>query len=102
MGRGCGTVFMDGSVCSREAKVAYVRSQGQTRNHHCHWPGCDKQCPPARWGCYYHWMRLPKRLRDRIWATYRPGQERNLSPSSEYLEVAREVQNWIIIEESGL
>jgi len=31
-------------------KADYVRSQGQTRNHHCHWPGCDKQVPPAMWG----------------------------------------------------
>jgi hypothetical protein len=29
---------------------------------------------------------LPKRLRDRIWATYRPGQERDKRPSSEYME----------------
>lgn len=30
MSRGCATTFKDGSTCSREAKVAYVRSQGQT------------------------------------------------------------------------
>jgi len=38
-------------------KADYVRSQGQTRNHHCHWPGCDKQVPPAMWGCKGHWYR---------------------------------------------
>lgn len=41
------------------AKADYARSQGQTREHHCHWPGCDKQVPPAMWGCK---ERSPMRL----------------------------------------
>lgn len=76
-------------------KVAYVLRQKQTRNHHCHWPGCSTQCPPAMWGCKKHWFMLPKYLRDRIWATYRPGQEVNLTPSVQYLEAAEQVQKWI-------
>lgn len=79
----------------RATKVRYVKSQGQTRSHHCHWPGCDKQVPPAMWGCKAHWLRLPKALRDRVWATYRPGQERDMTPSREYLDIADEVQRWI-------
>lgn len=76
-------------------KADYVRSQGQTRDHHCHWPGCEKQVPPAMWGCRSHWFRLPAGLRARVWATYKPGQEVTLTPSREYLEVADEVQRWI-------
>jgi hypothetical protein len=76
-------------------KAEYVKSQGQTRNHHCHWPGCTNQCPPAMWGCSSHWFKLPKYLRDKIWAAYRPGQEIDMKPSRGYLEVAREVQEWI-------
>lgn len=76
-------------------KKAYVRSQKQTRKHHCHWPGCNKQVPPALWGCGKHWFELPKPLRDRIWATYEPGQEVDMTPSEEYLDVADEVQAWI-------
>ena len=76
-------------------KRAYVLSQKQDRDHHCHWPGCGKQVPPAMWGCSKHWFKLPKRLRDMVWATYRPGQEINMSPSREYLEAATLVQNWI-------
>ena len=76
-------------------KADYVRSQPQTRNHHCHWPGCDKQVPPAMWGCKAHWFALPRALRNKIWATYAPGQEVNLTPSAAYLEVAHEVQEWI-------
>lgn len=80
---------------SNETKADYVRSQGRTRDHHCHWPGCDKQVPPAMWGCRAHWMKLPVALRNKVWATYRPGQEITMMPSDEYLEVAREVQAWI-------
>lgn len=76
-------------------KKEYVRKQGQTRDHHCHWPGCTKSVPPAMWGCKAHWFRLPKKLRDKIWATFEPGQEVDMSPSSEYLKVANEVQAWI-------
>jgi hypothetical protein len=76
-------------------KAAYVVKQRQTRKHHCHWPGCEKQCPPAMWGCKPHWFALPKHLRDAIWRAYRPGQEVNGTPSREYVAVAREVQQWI-------
>ena len=79
-------------------KAAYVRSQEQTRVHHCQWPGCDKQVPPAMWGCRTHWYALPAGLRASIWATYRPGQERNGTPSTEYLDAARAVQTWITQE----
>lgn len=76
-------------------KRDYVRRQRQDRDHECHWPGCDRQVPPAMWGCKTHWMRLPKHLRDRIWDAYVPGQERRMDPSDEYLAVAHEVQDWI-------
>lgn len=58
--------------------------------HTCHWPGCQKHCPPARWGCPGHWFTLPKELRDRIWAAYVPGQEITKTPSEAYLAVTRE------------
>jgi len=76
-------------------KAEYVRSQRQSRTHTCHWPGCDRQVPPAMWGCKPHWFKLPKRLRDLIWATYEIGQERTMTPSEAYLDAAREVQDWI-------
>lgn len=79
-------------------KVAYVLGQGQTRNHTCHWPGCGDQVPPAMWGCRTHWYKLPKRLRDKIWAAYAPGQEVSMRPSRAYLEAAREVEAWILAQ----
>lgn len=80
-------------------KARYVLSQGQTRKHHCHWPGCERQVPPAMWGCREHWYRLPEHLRDRIWRTFRPGQEKDQTPSRDYVEAARAVQEWISNQE---
>lgn len=77
-------------------KADYVRRQGQDRNHHCHWPGCSRQVPPAVWGCKPHWFKLPKDLRDKIWRAYRPGQEVDQRPSRAYLEAAQEVRAWIL------
>lgn len=76
-------------------KAAHVRAAGQSRHHHCHWPGCEKQVPPAMWGCKPHWFALPQTIRNRIWRTYRAGQEQDGRPSRDYLEVAREAQEWI-------
>lgn len=76
-------------------KAAHVLSQGQWRDHECHWPGCPRQVPPARWGCKEHWFMLPKNLRDKIWAAYRPGQENTRDPSPAYIAATREAQAWI-------
>jgi hypothetical protein len=81
------------------AKVLHVKLQGQTRQHHCHWPGCDADVPPAKWGCSKHWFTLPKPLRDRVWAAYVPGQEVTATASAQYVVVAREVQDWIAQQE---
>lgn len=77
------------------AKAEYVKAQGQTRSHTCHWPGCARQVPPAMWGCKAHWYRLPAAIRQRIWSAYRPGQERDMRPSAAYLNAADEAQAWI-------
>jgi hypothetical protein len=64
-------------------------------SHHCHWPTCKREVPPAMWGCKPHWFRLPKYLRDKVWAAYVPGQEITKTPSRQYIDVAHEVQDWI-------
>ena len=63
--------------------------------HTCHWTGCKVVVPPHLWGCRPHWYALPKALRDRIWATYVPGQEITKRPSKAYLAAARAVEQWI-------
>lgn len=70
--------------------------------HTCHWTNCAKEVPPSMWGCKNHWFRLPKIIRDRIWATYKSGQEITKTPSASYLVVARGAQKWIeLAEEFG-
>ncbi len=86
---------------SKAAKVAYVKGEGQDRDHSCHWPGCDRQVKPAVWGCREHWFALPADLRDRIWKTFNPGQERTQTPSHEYVAAARAVQAWITEHRGG-
>lgn len=63
--------------------------------HTCHWRGCRTPVPPKMWGCKAHWFTLPKLLRDRVWATYVPGQEIRKDPSPEYLDVVTQVDAWI-------
>ena len=77
-------------------KAAHVRRATQTREHGCHWPGCRRQCKPAMWGCREHWFELPQFLRDKIWRSYRVGQETTRTPSREYVAVMREVEEWIL------
>lgn len=76
-------------------KAGYVQRQRQIRNHTCHWSGCQRQVPPAMWGCKEHWFKLPKPLRDAIWNEYRPGQEKDGTPSARYVATAMLVQEWI-------
>lgn len=83
-------------MTDHDEKVKHVTAATQSRLHTCHWPGCTKQVPPAMWGCKQHWFRLPKYLRDRIWATYEVGQEERMDPSEEYLDVATDVEKWIL------
>lgn len=42
--------------------------------HTCLWPGCTRSIPAPLWGCAPHWRKLPRVLRDAIYAHYRPGQ----------------------------
>ncbi len=76
-------------------KVRHVRNARQLRRHDCHWPGCQRQVPPAKWGCPEHWYKLPPDLRSRIWRAYQIGQEEDGRPSAAYLAVASEAQEWI-------
>lgn len=80
------------------AKVAHVRRARQERPHCCHWPGCGREVEPARWGCREHWFKLPVRIRRKLWATYRIGQEELGNASASYLEAAREAEAWVLAQ----
>lgn len=80
-------------------KVLHVRAAKQTREHTCHWPGCTQLVPPAKWGCVKHWYMLPSKLRSAIWKAYVPGQEITMTPTTEYVKVAKQVQEYILAKE---
>ena len=69
--------------------------------HLCPWPGCQIEVPRRMWGCRAHWYRVPKSLRNRIWATYVPGQEVTMTPSREYVLAAKAVRDWIVEHGNG-
>ncbi|MCP1375362.1 hypothetical protein [Dyella lutea] len=69
--------------------------------HTCHWPGCNRPVPPAKWGCRPHWYQLPLEIRMRISAAYVSGQEITKTPSRAYIEAAREAQDWIRAKQQG-
>lgn len=83
------------TIADKADHVRAVIASGETRGHGCHWPGCEAQCAPAAWGCRRHWYMVPRRLRNKIWAAYRPAQEISKTPSRRYVEAANEVQAWI-------
>lgn len=100
IGAGSSEPFLSDAAGSRRyfpigEKADYVRGAPATAGHFCHWPGCGKEVPPARWGCAAHWYLLPLSLRTRIWNAYRPGQELAKDPSREYVEAATAVRHWI-------
>lgn len=57
--------------------------------HRCHAHDCNAVVPPRMFACKRHWFALPAKVRAAIWHEYRPGQERDRSPSLRYLAVQR-------------
>lgn len=67
--------------------------------HTCHATGCDVAVPLEMFMCRRHWFSLPKVLRNRIWATYRPGQCDDWHITHEYANAAREAVQYIAAKE---
>jgi hypothetical protein len=63
--------------------------------HTCHARGCSTSVPPRMFMCRRHWFMVPRAMQARIWATYRPGQERTKDPSLEYLDAAMDAVNHV-------
>lgn len=68
--------------------------------HRCHWPGCEVEVPPRLWGCCTHWFKLPRRIRDNIWKSYRNGQEEDKNPSFAYVQAVKAARKWIKDDEA--
>ncbi len=56
--------------------------------HFCHAIGCKIEVPPEMLMCRRHWYMVPKSIRDRVWAAYRPGQCDDKEPSETWHEAA--------------
>lgn len=67
--------------------------------HTCHATECNVAVPPEMFMCKRHWFALPKRLRDRIWATYRLGQCDDWNISHDYADAARKCVVFIAVKE---
>lgn len=59
-----------------------------SRYHTCHALDCNAQVPPAMHMCKPHWSMVPRDKQRALWANYRRGQERTMSPSAAYLRAA--------------
>lgn len=63
--------------------------------HTCHNPHCGRQIP-AKYVCHFRaWKRVPGRLRSRLWAAYRSGQEIDKRPSAQYLDALEAVLDYL-------
>lgn len=65
-----------------------ARPRTRSETHTCHALNCDRNVPPRMHMCKTHWWMVPKRMRDNLWANYRRGQERSMTPSAAYLRAA--------------
>lgn len=78
------------------SKAAYVRAEAakpHDGSHLCHAVACERPCPPALLMCAAHWRLVPVELQREVWRTYRPGQERDKSPSRAYLLALKQAVN---------
>lgn len=57
--------------------------------HTCHAFECWMVIQPRLLMCRTHWALVPRPFQKLIWATYRPGQEKDKQPSAAYLAVQR-------------
>lgn len=61
---------------------------GDLMAHHCHALNCKASVPPRLHMCAPHWRLVPRDLQRALYAAYRPGQERTMTPSAQYLRAA--------------
>lgn len=94
----CAEVYADGTRCTRE--LGHPGRHWLPAKHECHAVGCNVEVPPAMLMCRRHWYMVPKPLRDRVWATYRSGQEKTKDPSDGYM-VAHHLAVAAVAEREG-
>ena len=70
--------------------------------HTCHAIGCTTPVPPKMMMCITHWRMVSQGLQGKVYAAYRPGQEKDKQPSREYLKVLHDCQREVRIKETGI
>lgn len=64
-------------------------------SHHCHARSCVKKVPPEMLMCRVHWFRVPKHIRDAVYANYRAGQCDDKRPSRAWHLAADAAIGWV-------
>lgn len=57
--------------------------------HVCHAKKCKVEVPPKMLMCRKHWYMVPKKIQQRVWKHYVPGQEISKTPTRKYLKAAQ-------------
>ena len=70
--------------------------------HECHAIECHTPVPPSRLMCLKHWRMVPRAIQKRVWAEYRPGQEVDKQPTTEYLRIMQMAINAVAIREGKI
>lgn len=64
-------------------------------SHTCHAAECTQEIPRERLFCTRHWRMLPRRICQRVYQHYRPGQCDDWQITHEYAEAAREAVRFV-------
>jgi hypothetical protein len=89
---------MTSEATERPAVIELTAGRGRGPGRHlkgaakhgcrCAIPGCGDFVDPSRLMCRRHWYRVPKHLRDRVWATWRSGKGTNSREHHDAVRVA--------------
>lgn len=74
------------------SKAEYVISEAKKGNpagHICHAKECGVRVAPSMLMCAKHWRLVPFAEQRAIWRHFRPGQEKDKTPSKDYMLALR-------------
>lgn len=94
-------VIVPGSVPAFNAGRASTIPEREAE-HHCHAIGCEFPVPPEMLMCRHHWYMVPKRHRDAVWQTYRPGQCDDTRPSAAWFIAAERAITSVAVREGKI
>jgi hypothetical protein len=63
--------------------------------------GCEVEIAPKLLMCPAHWQMVPKSLQQKVWASYRKGQEITKTPSKDYVTAAMNAVRYVARREEN-